>query len=71
LVGLGSAADIIRIIIKFQRLTHKFQRLIKNLGQWQERPPEELYPIVYLDALMVKVCDEDHIQNKAIYGCWA
>jgi len=30
------------------------------------RPLEELYPIVYLDALMVKVRDEGHIQNKAI-----
>jgi putative transposase len=28
---------------------------------------QELYPIVYPDALMVKVRDEGHIQNKAIY----
>src|SRR5213075_811154 len=28
---------------------------------------EEVYPIVYLDALMVKVRDEGHVQNKAIY----
>src|ERR1700723_189171 len=34
---------------------------------WQGRPLEELYPIVYLDALMVKVRDEGHVQNKAIY----
>jgi len=31
------------------------------------RPLEELYPIMYLDALMVKVRNEGHIQNKAIY----
>src|ERR1700693_230444 len=45
--------------------------LISNLSEevkaWQSRPLEELYPIVYLDALMVKVRDEGHIQNKAIY----
>ena len=34
---------------------------------WQNRPLEELYPIVYLDALMVKMRDEGHVQNKAIY----
>ena len=28
---------------------------------------KELCPIVYLDALMVRVRDEGHIQNKAIY----
>jgi hypothetical protein len=38
---------------------------------WPERHYDlvrvELYPIVYLDALLVKVRDEGHIQNKAIY----
>jgi len=34
---------------------------------WQNRPLEALYPIVYLDALMVKVRDEGHVQNQAIY----
>src|ERR1700693_5947539 len=41
--------------------------LIEEVKAWQSRPLEELYPIVYLDALMVKVRDEGHIQNKAIY----
>src|ERR1700721_2199452 len=37
----------------------------ENLGQGG--PRGELSPIVYLDALMVKVRDEGHVQNKAIY----
>src|SRR5262249_4656282 len=41
--------------------------VIGEVKAWQSRPLEELYPIVYLDALMVKVRDEGHIQNKAIY----
>jgi len=41
--------------------------VIEEVKLWQGRPLEELYPIVYLDALMVKVRDEGHIQNKAIY----
>ena len=41
--------------------------VIEEVKTWQARPLEELYPIVYLDALMVKVRDEGHIQNKAIY----
>src|SRR5437899_9786195 len=40
--------------------------VIEEVKLWQGRPLEELYPIVYLDALMVKVRDEGHIQNKAI-----
>ena len=41
--------------------------VIEEVKLWQNRPLEELHPIVYLDALMVKVRDEGHIQNKAIY----
>src|SRR6202161_1113348 len=34
---------------------------------WQGRPLDAVYPIVYLDALMVKVRDAGHIRNRAIY----
>ena len=34
---------------------------------WQNRPLDEMYPIMYLDALYVKVKDEGHIVNKAVY----
>lgn len=34
---------------------------------WQRRPLEPLYPVVYLDALVVKVCDRGHVRNKAAY----
>lgn len=41
--------------------------VIEEVKEWQNRPLEALYPIVYLDALMVEVCDEGYIQNQAIY----
>jgi putative transposase len=41
--------------------------VVEEVKQWQSRPLEELYPIVYLDALMVKVRDQGHVQNKAIH----
>jgi putative transposase len=34
---------------------------------WQSRPLDGVYPIIYLDALVVKVRDSSHIQNKAIH----
>src|SRR6202789_1235034 len=43
------------------------EAVIDEVKAWQSRPLEELYPIMYLDALMVKVRDEGHVQNKAIY----
>ena len=35
--------------------------------QWQSRPLEKLYPIVYLDALHVKLRREGKVQNTALY----
>jgi putative transposase len=34
---------------------------------WQNRPLDALYPIVYLDAIRVKVRDTGHVHNKAVY----
>lgn len=41
--------------------------VIEEVKVWQNRPLEALYPILYLDALQVKVRDGAHIRNKAIY----
>jgi putative transposase len=34
---------------------------------WQQRPLEALYPVIYLDALIVKVRDGGHVRNKAAH----
>lgn len=34
---------------------------------WQNRPIDAVYPILYLDALYVKIRETGHIQNRAIY----
>src|SRR4029079_5629480 len=34
---------------------------------WQRRPLEAFYPVIYLDALVVKVRDGTHVRNKAAH----
>ena len=34
---------------------------------WQRRPLESFYPVVYLDAIVVKVRDGAHVRNKAAH----
>ncbi len=34
---------------------------------WQSRPLEPIYPILYLDALMVKMRHEGRVENRAVY----
>ncbi len=39
----------------------------EEVKAWQHRPLEEIYPIVYLDALVVKVRDAHTVRNKAAH----
>ncbi len=41
--------------------------VIDEVRAWQSRPLEAVYPILYLDCIMVKIRDGAHILNKAIY----
>src|SRR3954451_18852896 len=34
---------------------------------WQNRPLEPVYAIVYMDALYVRMRDNGHVQNRAVY----
>jgi putative transposase len=39
----------------------------EEVKAWQARPLEEIYPVIYLDALMVKVRDGHTVRNKAAH----
>lgn len=41
--------------------------VIEEVQQWQNRPLEPLYPIMYLDALFVKMRHEGRVENRAVY----
>ena len=44
-------------------------KVIKVATDWQQRPLEETYAVVYFDALFYKVRDGDRIVSKAVYTC--
>jgi len=41
--------------------------VLTEVTEWQSRPLERLYPVVFFDALRVKIRDEGVVRNKAIY----
>jgi transposase-like protein len=41
--------------------------VIEEVRDWQNRPLSAVYPIMYLDCLFVKIRDEGHVKNKAVY----
>jgi transposase-like protein len=41
--------------------------VVEELNEWQNRPLEAVYPILYIDALVVKVRDQGMVRNKPAY----
>jgi len=41
--------------------------VLDEVKAWQSRPLDAIYPILYLDALQVKIRDEGTVSNKAVY----
>ena len=41
--------------------------VLDEVTQWQKRPLEEFYPILYLDALVIKIRDGHQVKNRAAH----
>ena len=41
--------------------------VMAEVGAWQARPLEPMYPVVFFDALRVKIKEDAVVRNKAIY----
>jgi putative transposase len=41
--------------------------VLEEVRVWQTRPLEAVYPILYLDALIVKVKEQGRVINKSVY----
>ena len=41
--------------------------VLEKVTEWQSRPLDEVYPIVYLDCIVVKIRQDKQVINKAIY----
>jgi len=41
--------------------------VIEKVVEWQNRPLDDIYPIVYLDCIVLKIRQDKRVINKAIY----
>src|SRR6202140_172082 len=63
----GHLEEIYGIEVSATLISNVTEAIVEEVKAWQSRPLEEMYPIVYLDAMMVKMGDNGHVQNQAIY----
>lgn len=60
-------ARTIGIELSHETISNITEAIAEEVKAWQHRPLEEIYPIIYLDALVVKVRDGHQVRNKAAH----
>jgi putative transposase len=63
----GHLEEIYQVEVSPTLISSVTDAVIEEVKAWQNRELEEVYPIVYLDALQVKIRDGGHVRNKAVY----
>ena len=43
------------------------ERVINQVHEWRKRPVNPVYPIVYLDCIVLKICQDNRVINKSLY----
>lgn len=46
-------------------------RIIPEIKEWQNRPLESVYPLIWLDAMHYKVREDGQVKSKAVYSVLA
>jgi putative transposase len=50
-----------------QLISEVTEEVMAQIAEWQSRPLDRMYPVVFFDALRVKIRDEGVVRNKAVY----
>jgi putative transposase len=58
LYGIDASPDLISTVTN---------AVLEEVATWQSRPLEPVYPLIFFDALRVKVRDEGLVRNKAVH----
>lgn len=60
-------AQTIGTDLSHETISNITDAVLDSVMAWQKRPLEEFYPVMYLDAIRVKVRDGGHVRNKAAH----
>jgi putative transposase len=60
-------SEIYKIEVSPALISEVTDEVLKEISAWQNRPLDEVYPIVYLDALVTRVREGGRVIKKAVY----
>ena len=53
--------------LSHETISNVTEAVCEEVAAWQSRPLEAFYPVIYLDALVVKIRDGAHVANRAAH----
>jgi putative transposase len=63
----GHLQDLYGVEVSPDLISRVTDAVLEEVKEWQSRPLEAVYPVVFFDALRVKIRDEGLVKNKAVY----
>src|SRR5205823_7495328 len=60
-------AEIYGVKVGHDLISRVTDAVLEDVKAWQARPLEDVYPVLYLDALVVKIRDGGTVRRKACY----
>ena len=63
----GYLEEMYGVVVSPDLISQVTDAVIEEVREWQSRPLERLYPVVFFDALRIKIRDEGTVKNKAVY----
>ena len=63
----GHLRDLYGIEVSADLISTVTDAVLDEIAAWQARPLEPVYPLVFFDALRVKIRDEGLVRNKAVH----
>jgi putative transposase len=63
----GHLQEIYGVEVSPALISQVTEEVMEEVKSWQSRPLDAVYPIVYLDALYVKMRHEGRVENRAVY----
>lgn len=59
--------DMYEVEVSTTLISNVTDEIIDEVKTWQSRPLDKVYPIVYLDALVIKINEDKRVINKSFY----
>lgn len=63
----GHLEEMYQVEVSPTLISNVTDAVMEEVKAWQTRPLDAIYPIVYLDALVVKMRTEGRVENRAVY----